>query len=589
MSMIRRIVPVEITQLNDDEVEVIMSTGQLARDGHILEPRGCQLDNYLRNPIILWNHDPEFPVGRAQDVKVDGDKIRALIKFAPLGASPKADEIRALVKSDIVRGVSVGFDPVEAEPLNPAKPRGGMRISEWDLLECSFCSVPVDAEALVTARAKLRRSKEDWKVGVSRDLAIEDGDEEWDGGEASHSIFEHAGGDDFDPEKARKGFLAYNAAAPNKRGSYKFPIAREVDGELKVAKSGLRAAASRLPDSDLPDDVKKEARAVLDHYEEKAGMKKENDNAEGRARKPKIVRGLCDVAQLAWLLEQLGWLHSSAEIEAEIEGDGSTVPEKLGAALKEVGDVLVAMTEEEVTELFGGETTDVTPEDVAELEEGDRAYIRAGKTPKTRQWRRGIVIMRTRHKLHSAHARDLERGIKHITRAQDRHEDLEGHHVAIGKHHEKAVEAHGKAVEKHEETGAALEAAQQAHKDGDHEGAQEHVATALKHHRATAKQHEAVGQAHEELGDAHGDAQDEATAMGRSIDGAERCMRAMEERSTTGAEDDEDDTQQSQTSDGVTTSPEDEETEEDDNTERSYRRRQAISLELGFGEVESAH
>ena len=152
MTMIRATVSAQIKELGENEVEVIISTSALARDGHILEPSGCDLTNYRANPIVLWQHNPDVPVGRAADLAVEGDRIQARILFAPAGVSPKADEVRGLVKTGIVSGVSVGFDVLESEPLDPKKPYGGQRFTKWELLECSFCSVPADPGAAVTAR-----------------------------------------------------------------------------------------------------------------------------------------------------------------------------------------------------------------------------------------------------------------------------------------------------------------------------------------------------------------------------------------------------------------------------------------------------
>jgi hypothetical protein len=71
-----------------------------------------------------------------------------------------------------------------------------------------------------------------WKVGAARDLTIlERGS--WDGAAAGARIFSWAGWDDNpDPAKARKGFLLYDADAPELKGSYKLPFADVVDGEL---------------------------------------------------------------------------------------------------------------------------------------------------------------------------------------------------------------------------------------------------------------------------------------------------------------------------------------------------------------------
>jgi len=153
MSMIRKLVQTQVTEIGDDEVEVVMSTGAIARDGHILVPGGADLAQYRANPVVLWQHDPGQPVGTAEGVRVEGDKIVARIRFAPLGVSEVADRTRGLVKSGVIGAVSVGFDPTEGEPLDPARPRGGQRFTGWELLECSFVSVPADTGAVVTARA----------------------------------------------------------------------------------------------------------------------------------------------------------------------------------------------------------------------------------------------------------------------------------------------------------------------------------------------------------------------------------------------------------------------------------------------------
>jgi HK97 family phage prohead protease len=158
MTLQRSIVPASISTVADDEVAVIMSTAALARDGHILVPQGCQLAEYRRNPIVLWSHNPDLPIGNARDIASTATQISARIKFAPLGISTKADEIRGLMKAGVIQAVSVGFDPIEMTPIDPAKPRGGQRISVWTLLELSAVSVPADPGAIVTARA-LREGK----------------------------------------------------------------------------------------------------------------------------------------------------------------------------------------------------------------------------------------------------------------------------------------------------------------------------------------------------------------------------------------------------------------------------------------------
>ena len=104
-------------------------------------------------------------------------------------------------------------------------------------------------------------------VGAARDLTVNE-TREWDGAAAAARVFAFAGfdGEEPRPEVARRAFLVYDAAAPELRGSYKLGFADVIDGELVAIRAGLNAAASRLPQTDIPQEVIDRARAVLDAY-----------------------------------------------------------------------------------------------------------------------------------------------------------------------------------------------------------------------------------------------------------------------------------------------------------------------------------
>ena len=87
---------------------------------------------------------------------------------------------------------------------------------------------------------------------------------------------------------------------------------------------------------------------------------------------PKIhKKGLYSVSFLASILSDLGYLQDSVAWESEYEGDNSPIPQALLDAMKQLGQVLIDMTAEEVAELLAGRDDD-------EAEEGETVSLSAG-------------------------------------------------------------------------------------------------------------------------------------------------------------------------------------------------------------------
>ncbi len=527
MSMIRKMVRLQAGDGAANRSKFVAATNQLARDGHVLEPRGMQVENFLNSGTILFDHDPKAPIASPVTavMNADGD-LEIEIEWAPDGVSPEADKVRGLVKAGILRAGSVGFEPLDAEPLDPKKPRGGLHITRSELLEFSVVSVGADTGAVVTQRSNAG----DWKCGVSRDLPIEDSDA-WDGPAAEESIFAWAGGDDFDPTKARKGFLAYNAAKPKERGSYKLPLAHVVDGRMKVPKGAIRAAASRLPQADIPADVEATAREVLDHYEEKAGMKDGKDRSAKVTYRP-LKRGLYEVASLAYMLEQLGYAHACSEYEAEIEGDASKVPAMLGEALTQFGAALIAMTSEEVNELLAGKDLEIEDADPDEIVVEERAFVAAGKTVRARAWRRGVAMARAGRTLSASNEKKLEAAQGHHARALKHHKALGDSQKEAGSQIEAAQASNAKATKAHGDLGDALASAK-----NEPDKAPDHIARAVKAHKALGSSMSDMADMHAGMADTNQDGTDSHAAMGRSIKAAQRSVQAVVDGSTPGSED----------------------------------------------------
>jgi HK97 family phage prohead protease len=160
--------------LGDREVRVVASTGDVDRTGEMVEPAGIDLSGFLANPIILWQHDPEHPIGNATRAVVQGGKLICDIEFAPAGTSKKADEICGLVKAGILKGVSIGFDPIETEPMTAGNSRGPQKYVAIDLMEVSIVSIPANVGAAVVQRSHRPGAKREGRtISVSTQAALE--------------------------------------------------------------------------------------------------------------------------------------------------------------------------------------------------------------------------------------------------------------------------------------------------------------------------------------------------------------------------------------------------------------------------------
>lgn len=134
-------------------LEFVLSDATVDRYGDIVDARGWDLRNFKRNPIALFGHSASFPIGTWSNVRVEGGKLLARLNLAARGTSQRLDELIGLVEQGILRAVSVGFRPVEWEPIDKDKPYGGQRYTKQELLETSLVSVPANPAAVALAKS----------------------------------------------------------------------------------------------------------------------------------------------------------------------------------------------------------------------------------------------------------------------------------------------------------------------------------------------------------------------------------------------------------------------------------------------------
>jgi len=135
-------------EIKDVDIEnytmrAIVSSGQPDRGGDITE-QSWLLDNYNKNPVVLWGHDHSIPaVGKTLSIGVNNDgMLEAVIQFA-VEHSALAKELWGLYRDKFLNAFSAGFIPNDIEEMN------GFRVlKNNELLEFSCVNIPMDALAL---------------------------------------------------------------------------------------------------------------------------------------------------------------------------------------------------------------------------------------------------------------------------------------------------------------------------------------------------------------------------------------------------------------------------------------------------------
>jgi HK97 family phage prohead protease/HK97 family phage major capsid protein len=134
-------------------MEFVLSDETPDRMGDIITSTGWEFEQFNKNPIALFNHNANFPIGRWKDLRIDGTALKGHLIMAPKGTSDRIDELRKLIDVGILKAVSVGFRDIESEPINKKDPWSGIKFIKQELVETSLVSVPANPNALAVAKS----------------------------------------------------------------------------------------------------------------------------------------------------------------------------------------------------------------------------------------------------------------------------------------------------------------------------------------------------------------------------------------------------------------------------------------------------
>ena len=251
------------------------------------------LNNFEKNPIILFNHDYNKPIGRATKLQVtkNGLEMEAKIsKSAP-------DHVAELVKEGILGAFSVGFRVKDADYI---KETDGILVKDAELFEVSVVSVPCN-QAATFSLAKSFDSESEYEAykkslidSVEKDLEEEITSEE--SNETQSTVVEET-------IEQEKNMSEVNNTPEIDLEAFAKKVAADTAAQIKMEQAKEKAAAQKAAEeaeAAKSAELAKEAEKaeLLKQVEEMMAKKAEEANAEKAALEAEVAEKAQEIEKM---------------------------------------------------------------------------------------------------------------------------------------------------------------------------------------------------------------------------------------------------------------------------------------------------
>lgn len=137
-------------------IDFIISDGSIDRHDDTISPAGWVLDNYKKNPVVLWAHqNKQLPIAKSIAIDIDSDGLKSTAEFATRDVYPFADSVFQMYQKGFLNAVSVGFNAIEWEWAEDEEERPmGIDFLKQELFEYSAVPIPANPNALIDAKSK---------------------------------------------------------------------------------------------------------------------------------------------------------------------------------------------------------------------------------------------------------------------------------------------------------------------------------------------------------------------------------------------------------------------------------------------------
>ena len=113
------------------------------------------VDNFRRNPVLLYQHKHDCPIGKVSKIQVDKKGI--FVEASVSEAAEKTHGVQTLIKDGALKSFSVGF---KVKDGNYDRTDDTMTITDVELLEISVVSVPCNQDSLFSISKSFNTDEE---------------------------------------------------------------------------------------------------------------------------------------------------------------------------------------------------------------------------------------------------------------------------------------------------------------------------------------------------------------------------------------------------------------------------------------------
>jgi len=129
----------------------VFSTDDVDRHGEIVVQSGIMLDNYRKNPVLLWAHDHFRPaIGKTEDILAGEKTLSGVVVFCPKTLDHFSWSVGQKVENKIINAGSIGIGVYDWKYVAEDDEGGDadFMLTKTELREFSMCNVPANPFAV---------------------------------------------------------------------------------------------------------------------------------------------------------------------------------------------------------------------------------------------------------------------------------------------------------------------------------------------------------------------------------------------------------------------------------------------------------